>query len=111
MNTERELIDVLVSLGWDEYERIKLPRITKEEILTFNPRYILNQKPIGINGYDRKSNIVFIVPNIKYCGIEYPSIRMAVNVGDFIDVLEGLPHIPNKKESKAIRKEKIKRGK
>ena len=36
--------------------------------------------------------------------------RYAVNVKDFKEILAGLPHFPNKKESKELRKSKNKKG-
>ena len=94
---------------WGE-ETETLYRLTKEEILLFNPRYILTQKPIGLSYMERDVFAVFNLPCWKYKGIVFPSTRMCVSVGDFSDVLDELPHIPNKKEGKALRKAKIKKG-
>ena len=92
-------------LWWDEDKSYTLPLLTKEELEMFSARYLLSQKPRGLKELKEKyfafSTLCF--KNLpQYC---------AVNTEEFIEVLESKPHVPNKKEGKAIRKEKAKRKK
>lgn len=94
---------------WD-WAEVTLPVITKEELLTIHPRYLVKQRPIGVKHFDDDFYVGFVVPESFRFLNETKSRWVSIKAGDFKQALASLPHIPNKKESKALRKAKIKQG-
>lgn len=98
----RKTAKVTIELYWNEYEERDYPIITKEEFSIFPPRFIFSQKPIGLS-LEREKYITVATPNSvpKNCGFE-PGVY-AILTKDFQELINSLPHFPNKKESKKLR--------
>lgn len=105
----RETVKVERRNGWGDMETQDVPIITKQEILILHPRYIFAQKPPGISTLPPDSYIVFFAENVPKKA-SYTRGVYAIKVKDFLEVLASLPHFPNKKEGKILRREKQKRG-
>lgn len=93
-----------------DYEEVVLPVVTKEELLTVHPRYLVKQRPIGVSYLDDDFHVGLVLPESFKFNDETPGRWVAVKISVFKEVLNSMPHIPNKKEAKAIRKAKIKQG-
>jgi hypothetical protein len=92
---EKVKVDVYQYGCWETEE---LFLMTKDELAKhYHPRVIVKQRPRGISTFSDTEYVEFH--------------GKAVLVKDFKEVLANCPHYPNKKESKALRKAKIKQGK
>ena len=96
---------------WEEPIGKKYPIITKTEIDLFPTKHLISQKPNGLNAYGGQTHILFNTRWIikKEYGLGYNTLY-AANIKDFKEVLNSREHVPNKKESKAIRQAAAKRG-
>ena len=108
---DRKYAKVVISSWWENVDK-NLPIMTKDELSLFSTRFLLLSRPHGLSTMDKKKYIYFWSgwDISKKHGIPQ-NHEFAVNIGDYIEILSERPHIPNKKESKAIRKAKIKKGK
>lgn len=102
---EREYKRMRVYGEWNSY--VDVPIITKEELMKFPPRFLLSQKPYNFNSHHVDDYIEVRMPYGQYVDNKGWG---CIKCKDFQEVLNSMPHIPNKKESKALRKAKIKQG-
>jgi hypothetical protein len=93
-----ERVEVATHDSYYSYQTEMQPVLTKEELISrFHPKQIVKCRPRGISTYEDDEYVSFGGWSVK--------------VKDFKEVLANCPHYPNKKESKALRKAKIKQGK
>lgn len=113
MNEPNKTVKILIAeTGWweghveveKEYEIM-----SKDQLLSFHPRYILKEKPRGLSSFPDSKFVLFDARNpSKKSGLK--DKVYAVSVSDYKAVLASLPHFPNKKEGKRLRKEKSKKS-
>lgn len=107
----REMKEVYYNAGWSKYEQATLPLITKEELLTIHPRYLKKNRPVHLREHGDDEYFGFYAPeSFRLMDIPRRGGWFAVRAKDYKDAMKSLPHIPNKKESKALRKARIKQG-
>lgn len=98
----RKTVKITVNSYWDECEEIEYPIITKQEFSIFPPRFIFSQKPIGLSSkQDKYITVTTPISVPKNCGFK-PGVY-AILTKDFQELINSLPHFPNKKESRKLR--------
>jgi hypothetical protein len=101
-----ENVTITIYRNWGEEEQITVPRISKEQLLTIHPKYIFKHKPKGLSYMDKDRFDHFKTPENLKAGCGFNRGDYGVLVKDYLEVLASLPHFPNKKEAKEIRKNK-----
>lgn len=104
---ERQRVVIQVQRAWWE-ESIEVPIIEAKEILVFPAKYIFNQRPKKGFPANNEEYIAFKTPN-SVPSNAFPVGLYAIKSKDFKEILNTLPHFPNKKEGKRNRQMKAKK--